>query len=617
MDRHMTILNVDDYEPARYARTQLLRAHGFTVIEASTGSEALQVAAAEDPALVILDVNLPDMDGFEVCRRLKQNAPAGLPPVLHVSATFTDAAARVLGLETGADGYLTEPLEPPVLIATVNALLRVKRAEAALRIAAREWQTTFDAIPDGICLVNAHGAIVRFNEAFGRVFAEFDGLIGRNVATLWSRQEIHELSRGGRWFRVTVNPLEERGRVIGAVHIVSDITRWKQLDEERAGLLRHAQAARADAERASRAKDEFLAMLGHELRNPLAPIRLAMQTIRRQAEGDPSVARARDVVDRQVTHLARLVDDLLDVARLTRQNIGLHMETAAVQQIVTEALEAVRPIIEERHHRVSVSLPEDSTWLTADSTRLVQVVANLLNNAATYTPPGGDIFVTVTVEGDEVILRVRDNGIGISADLLPQVFEMFTQGDRSLARSPGGLGIGLTIAKSIVARHGGSLTAHSEGPGKGSEFVVRLPLTIDGRMPGASAGAESAAACEPRRVLVVEDNEDTLEMLRLTLELEGNHVEATRDGGRAVDLALEGSVDVVVIDIGLPGIDGYEVARRIRASRGDEVYLIALTGYGRPDDFRRSREAGFDAHLIKPVETEELARVVSSRPLRS
>ena len=630
-----TILNVDDYQPARYARTQLLRSFGFDVREAGTGRDALQLARAHDPALVILDVNLPDIDGFEVCRRLKESAPTALVPVLHVSATYTDAAHRAHALDTGADGYLTEPVEPRVLLATINALLRMKRAEVAARAAAQQWQATFDAIPDGIALLDAEGVIVRHNDAFARLFADVGVLLGRPTVSLWTAPaegvdalpfprmrctgdaQTAELSRGECWFRVTVNPLGDSRMMTGAVYVVSDITERRRLEEERSDLVRRAELARASAEQASRAREEFLAMLSHELRNPLAPIRLALQSIRGRAEGDAAVTQAWEVIERQVKHLGRLVDDLLDVARLSHEKVELRLEPVSVQRIVTEAVEAARPGIEERGHRLRLSVAGAPIWLMGDPTRLVQVVGNLLTNAAKYTPTGGEIAVTAGVEEADAVIRVRDSGIGIPAELLPNVFDVFTQGDRSLPGSGGGLGLGLAIASSIVAQHGGTLTASSAGPGRGSEFVVRLPRTdVVPDAPSAAVAVEDGQR-GATDVLVVDDNVDTCEMLSMALQLEGHRVDVAANGEEALARVHGGQAEVVIIDIGLPDMDGYELAERIRAVRGSATYLVALTGYGQPEDRDRSRLAGFDAHLVKPTSIEELTRLLRERPRRS
>ena len=381
-------------------------------------------------------------------------------------------------------------------------------------------------------------------------------------------------------------------------------------------LARHREAARAQAEAANRAKDEFLAMLAHELRNPLAPMTIAMHTIRRQADSDPMVGRARDVVERQVQHLARLLDDLLDVSQFTRDRIRLRPQPVTLGAIVAGAVEAARGLIDERKHVLSVSMPEAPLWLEGDPTRLVQVVSNLLNNAAKYTAPGGQISVAACHQGDQVVLRVRDSGIGIAPDMLRRVFEPFIQGNPSLARSAGGLGVGLTLAQTLVELHGGTLTASSDGTGCGSEFVVQLP---PGRGPDRSPAVadEAPGPVRPRHIILVEDNEDLREMLRTALESDGHRIEVARDGLEGLDIAMATAPDVALIDIGLPGLDGYEVAARLRAAFGNRMALIALTGYGQPADRRRVEEAGFDAHLIKPVSHEELSRLLAARPRRT
>lgn len=383
-----------------------------------------------------------------------------------------------------------------------------------------------------------------------------------------------------------------------------------RLREQEAQIVSEHEAARAAAEAENRAKDEFLAMLAHELRNPLMPIGIAMQTIRGAAERDPAVQLARDVVERQVKHLARLLDDLLDVSRLTRDKIELRKETVTLQAIVAEALEATRGFIDPRRHLVSVSLADDPLWLGADPTRVTQVVGNLLDNAAKYTPPGGEISVTGYGERGEVVLRVRDTGIGISPEMLPRVFDLFAQVDRSLVRPEGGLGVGLTLARKLIELHGGTIIVHSEGLGRGSEFVVRLPVgapVLRGRRDDSRRVAVPA-----RHILLVEDDDHVRKALQRILKLDAHRVEVARDGPEGVEIALATVPEVVFIDIGLPGIDGYEVGRRIRAALGKRVLLVALTAYGQEQNHRRSSEAGFDAHLVKPVSYEDLGRLLGA-----
>jgi CheY-like chemotaxis protein/two-component sensor histidine kinase len=367
------------------------------------------------------------------------------------------------------------------------------------------------------------------------------------------------------------------------------------------------EAGRAAAEAENRAKNEFLAMLAHELRNPLMAIGTAMLTIRGQAERDPIVQRAKRVVERQVKQLARLLDDLLDVSRLTRGKIELRKETVTLQTIVAAALETTRGFVDSRRHVESVSLPSEPLSFEADPARITQVVSNLLDNAVRFTPRDGKISVTGYGQRGEVVLRVRDTGIGIAPEVLPRVFDLFVRADRSQAGSEEGLGVGLALARTLVELHGGTITAQSEGPGRGSEFVLRLPV---GAPVGPRERDDRRQIAVARHILLVEDDDNVREALRRILELDGHRVELARDGHTGVDLALATAPQVALIDIGLPGIDGYEVGRRIRAALGSGVLLVAVTAQGQEQDRRRSREAGFDAHVVKPVSYEELTRIL-------
>jgi PAS domain S-box-containing protein len=392
-------------------------------------------------------------------------------------------------------------------------------------------------------------------------------------------------------------------RWVGAV--VLDITDRKRLMAE----LR----SRADelAEN-DRRKDEFLAMLSHELRNPLAPIRNAVHVLQ-EVSGGPELGQAREVIERQVAHLARLVDDLLDVSRITRGKIALRLETVALEEVVARAVETTRPLIEARRHALSVDVPPDAPRLQADPIRIAQVIANLLNNAAKYTDPGGRIALRAGREGGEAVVRVRDTGAGIPADVLPHVFDLFTQAERTLDRAQGGLGIGLTLVKSLVEQHGGRVEAFSGGPGHGSEFVVRLPLAAAAVPVVKSVSPQAAIAPTMRRVLVVDDNADAADTLAMVLGLRGYDVRVARDGPAALEAAREFLPQLVLLDIGLPGMDGYAVARALRSGPANgPLRLVALTGYGREEDRRRSAEAGFDDHVVKPIAPDELLQLLAA-----
>jgi two-component system CheB/CheR fusion protein len=318
------------------------------------------------------------------------------------------------------------------------------------------------------------------------------------------------------------------------------------------------------------------------------------------------------MIDRQAKHLTRLVDDLLDVSRITKGKVTLHKERVELHAVVSHAVETARPLMDSRKHQLLVSLPAESVWLEADPARLTQVLANLLNNAAKYTEPGGHVQLSAEREGAEVILRARDTGIGILPEMLTRIFEPFVQGDRSIDRAQGGLGIGLTLAKTLVEMHGGKVEAHSPGVGKGSEFVVRLPAVAEVKPLGPEAlEKRQVAKTSPLRLLVVDDNPDTVHSLAMLMRLYGHEVLTADSGPAALEAALAEDRDVILLDIGLPSIDGYEVARRIRARTAKPV-LIAMTGYGQPEDREKSREAGFDYHLTKPVDPDRLQDLLAN-----
>ncbi|OJT25849.1 hypothetical protein BO221_08370 [Archangium sp. Cb G35] len=388
--------------------------------------------------------------------------------------------------------------------------------------------------------------------------------------------------------------------------------------ERSADELRVALAERARVEEqlreADRRKDDFLAMLAHELRNPLAPVLTAVQLMERKQRAGLGTEREREVVERQVHHMRRLVDDLLDVSRVTRGKIQLRTHPMDLVASVGRAVESARPFAESREHTLRVELPDRPVWAEADPVRVVQIFTNLLHNAAKYSESGGRITLTLVCEGGEAVVRVTDTGMGIPAEALPHLFEPFMQVARTLDRAQGGLGLGLTLVKQLVEMHGGRVEAASEGVGKGSVFTVRLPLLPEERVPVAPVDvpAGQEVSTRGRRVLVVDDNVDAAELLGEVLEMDGHRVTVVHDGMAALEHLGAEAPDVVFLDIGLPGMDGYEVARRIRErSGGAGPRLVAVTGYGQASDRQRSREAGFDAHLVKPVELEQVRELVA------
>jgi CheY-like chemotaxis protein len=380
-----------------------------------------------------------------------------------------------------------------------------------------------------------------------------------------------------------------------------------------------AQRKRADGlAEANRSKEEFMALLSHELRSPLSPIINALNILRQMKTSDPIIEQAGNVIDRQVGVMVRLVDDLLDVSRITKGKLRLTTEQVDLRVVVNHAVESVRPLMEARTHDFSVSIPTDPIWVEADPARMEQVVVNLLNNAAKYTDPGGLIRICVNQQGPEAVIQVRDNGVGITPELLPHIFELFTQVDGSLGRSYGGLGIGLALASSLVEMQNGRLQASSGGLGKGCEFTIKLPVALEPSNNAARTVLSPGQQAQSLRVLVVEDNADAADTLGLLLRLYGHKVEIARTGPTALQMATAARPDVVLLDIGLPGMDGFQVAQRLREKPGfKDVVICAVTGYTPSEaDRQRQKETGFDHHYIKPLDLKVLLEMFKTVPAR-
>ncbi|HET9580058.1 MAG TPA: response regulator [Usitatibacter sp.] len=396
-----------------------------------------------------------------------------------------------------------------------------------------------------------------------------------------------------------VEPMEPEELVAN----VRALLRMRQAERER-------QAALEALREADRRKDQFLAMLAHELRNPLAPIRNAVEILRRSEDRD-TLVRARELIGRQAEHLARLVDDLLEVSRITQGKLVLQRGHVSLQSLVESAVEVARPLIDKNAQRLELSLPKDDLWLHVDPVRMSQVIGNVLHNASKFTPGGGRITVGAQLEASGLQISVTDEGMGIAADMLGSVFELFSQGDRSLDRAQGGLGIGLSLVRGLVEMHGGTVVAQSEGPGRGSRFVITLPREVVSAAPPEPARAAARDRGRPRRVLVVEDNPDAAEAMRMLLVQLGHQVASASSGHEALEVARDFRPEVVLLDIGLPGLDGYEVARMLRSlDETRHARVIAVTGYGQPADRQRSSAAGFDRHLVKPVDPAKLAEAI-------
>ncbi|HEV8578426.1 MAG TPA: ATP-binding protein [Thermoanaerobaculia bacterium] len=501
-------------------------------------------------------------------------------------------------------------------------------ADRALRDSEERFRMLVESVKDyAIFMLDPDGYVVSWNAGAENIKGyKAEEIIGRHFSTFyppesierrWPEYELRVAAAEGRfedegwrvrkdgtlfWANVVITALfDESHRLRGFAKITRDLTERKRIEA---------------LEEAERRSSEFLAMLSHELRNPLAPIRNALGLLQSEELGDGMREWSLGVIDRQVAHLTRLVEDLLDVSRITKGKITLQPEPVELSAIVDGAVEVCRPLIDARGHTLQIVLPAEPLRVNGDLTRLSQVVLNLLNNAAKYTPEGGTIRVLVEKDGAEVLIRVTDTGIGISADLLPQIFDLFIQGNRSLDRTEGGLGIGLTLVRRLVELHGGSVAAHSAGPGRGSEFVVRLPVLQEPPaegLPGQHADG-STSPVGRRRVWVVDDNRDAAESLSVLLQLWGHEVHVACNAQEALQLsASQQRPDAVLLDIGLPGMDGYELAKQLRGLPDwQRVLLVAVTGYGQGEDRRRSREAGFAHHLVKPVEPAKLHSLLAS-----
>jgi PAS domain S-box-containing protein len=578
--------------------------------------------------LILAEPALPAFDGrsaLEVARQMRPQVP-----FLFVSGGQCEEEA-IVSPEGGATDYVPkhriDRLAPAVARALAESRERAdrRRAEEALRRSEEHRRLILESVKDyAIFTLDVRGRVSSWNPGAERVlgYAE-DEIVGRPCAAIFTPEDVargepdaeiaraategrsederwHVRKDGTRfWAGGVVRPLlDEGGALRGFVKVMHDMTERKRAEE----ALREA----------DRRKDDFLAMLAHELRNPLSAINNAIQLARRSVKVEHQ-EWAKDVIGQQVKHLARLIDDLLDVSRITRGKIQLRVEPHDAAAIVRGAVESVRPAFEARRHRLSVSVAAGPLPVEADATRMEQVFVNLLSNAAKYTEEGGRVAIDARREGPEVVVRVRDDGIGIEPEMLARIFEPFVQAEQAIDRSQGGLGVGLTLARRLVEMHGGTLAASSAGRGLGSEFTVRLPLS-GAAAATPDAGDPRAGAADPQgpRVLIVDDNVESAECLATLLNMVGYDAQTAFDGRSALEAAMIDRPEIVLLDIGLPGMDGYELAATLRRDRRlEDALLIAITGYGQDEDRRRSAEAGFNHHLVKPVDVDALLELLA------
>jgi signal transduction histidine kinase len=536
----VNILIVDD-EPKNLAVLEtVLDDPSYRLVRATSGEEALLALMAEEFAVLVLDVRMPGMTGFELAAMVKERRKTARVPIIFLTAYYNEDQHILEGYESGAVDYMHKPVNPAILRSKVAVFAELHRKERALQAANRL-------------------------------------LLGEVAERRNAEAKLSELNQ----------------------------TLDRRVQERTAEL----QASEARLRDAARRKDEFLATLAHELRNPLAPVRNAVELIRRDGLAPDKLDWAAQLIDRQLRAFSRLIDDLMDVSRINQGRIELRRERVVLADVIADAVETVRPLAEAAQHELAVVTPDRGLVLDGDRTRLAQAFVNILNNAVKYTDPGGRIELWVLVEKGQAIVQIRDTGIGIPADRLESVFEMFSQVEDAVSRSRGGLGIGLSLTLRLVQMHGGTVKAYSDGSRQGSRFHVHLPLLATQEEPVQAAveptvAAQAGAAL---RILVADDNADAADTLGALIGILGHEVRIVHGGEAAVGAVPEFDPDVVVLDIGMPDLNGYEACRRIRCQAGGaRRVLVALTGWGQPQDLVKSREAGFDQHLVKPVEVDAL-----------
>jgi PAS domain S-box-containing protein len=670
----INILIVDDEPKNLTVLETVLDDPGYRLVRAESADQALLALVAKEFALLVLDIRMPVMTGFELAHLIRQRRKNEQVPIIFLTAYYNEDQHVLEGYGSGAVDYLHKPVNPVILRSKVAIFADLHRKTRALEVAnrslvaevteRREMQAQLHDLNETLeqRVVERSAALLERTqlEAAGReklrVSEEFNlslmegtadcvqvldlegrllhvngpGMtqmeIGSSAAVagklwelLWPAESgevlryalgqaqagaaasftaLRPTSSGTRkWWNVSVSPVRDsaNGQVTRILAVSRDVTEAREIE----------QALRASDEQ----KDNFIATLAHELRNPLAPIRNAVNVMRKTGSADKQLAWCRDVIDRQVAQMSHLLEDLLDVSRYARSKLTLRRDALDIANVIEQAIEIARPWIDQGGQAFEVILPPDRTVINGDLTRLAQVISNLLINAAKYTASDGKIRLSVLKQNEEVVVSVKDDGIGLAPEDLPRVFEMFSQVPSAKGHSHGGLGIGLSLARGLVEMHGGSLTAHSTGLGNGSEFVVRLPLTHGIRLqePSADRTQVKPSVTERCCILVVDDSHDSADSLALVLQSSGHDVHTAYEGEQAILMAQQFRPDVALIDLGMPNVDGFEVCRRIRASgNGAGMLLIAQTGWGQEFDRRRTQAAGFDHHLVKPLDLDVL-----------
>jgi PAS domain S-box len=633
-----SILLVDD-QPARLLSYEaVLYGLGVQCVRALSGPQALERLLEQEFAAILLDVNMPEMDGFEVARLVREHPRLERTPIIFVTAVHVSELDRLKGYELGAIDYIAVPVVPDILRSKVAVLVELHQRRGQLKalnaelsaarakldvehqkaLAEREaqLQTLFEHPTDLTAILKAvrdeSGAIVDWiytnvnRNAAAILGRSRDEILGRSVSEL-APERVPIVFAQLRRVVESREPVRYESQFAGRDLIITLFAAGDDYVVSNAQDVTEQHQLQRALQETDRRKDEFLAMLAHELRNPVAPIANAAELLSRLVPQENQRTLV-GIIQRQAVHLGRLLDDLLDVARITQGRIELRREVIDVATCVHLAIETAEPLIRSKAHRLTLTQTLEPIYVPADKVRLGQCIANVLVNAAKYTPDGGEIRIRPHVDGNTAVVEIADNGIGIAPEFLPRIFELFAQSERGLDRSQGGLGVGLTVCKQIVELHGGNVIASSPGVGHGSTFTIRLPLAEQ------AATSPRAAALQPdslQRVLIVDDNRDAADSLAMLLQFEGRQTLCVYSGEQALEVLAAFQPQLVLLDIGLPGMDGYEVARRLKAA-APGLHVIALSGYAQLEDRQRSAAAGFDAHLVKPVDLDALKRAFTS-----
>ena len=638
------ILNIDDTSSSRYTKTRILKQAGYRVIEASTGEEGLRAVREESPNLVLCDVNLPDMSGIEVCRTIKGDPLTRSTPVVQISATFVTPHDQIMGLEGGAEIYLTEPVEPIELTTVVKVLLRLHSTERGLVQSEARWRGFVDSNIIGVAICRLD-RIVEANDAFLRLigYTQQDladpGLTWPGITAPESLERSKAASLELRK-RGNIAPFEKQyirkdgtraWAMVGAAAISESDDRWmsfimdisdrKHAAVEREAAYQREHAARTQAEEATRLKDEFLANLSHELRTPMNAIIGWTHLLKSGRLDDAQRQRAMESIDRGARSQAKLIEDLLDVSRIVSGKLSLTITPVDLRAVLNAALDSQRPAAQAKNIRLEMGSAAPDCAVMGDVGRLQQVFLNILSNALKFTPAGGQVNVTLESTTDCACVSIADSGEGIAAEFLPYVFDRFRQADGTSTRNHMGLGLGLAIVKHVVEMHAGTVVARSEGVDKGATFIVTLPLAgevegqprgpIANRMPGSHVPTTALGI----RVLIVEDDIETRDILAAILDRAGFSYRVATRASEALTVLDDWQPDVIVSDIGMPDMDGYAFARQLRArpaDQGGHVPALALSAFARAEDRELALRSGYQAHIAKPVEPADLVKAIAT-----